>query len=88
MLITSQDIINFIDDIISSSIYKPLFSDVWIEFRALYDLYHHIKNLENKIAIRMFRHKLNFVCESKSYGIHIKKTWSESDHVSYLKRTF
>ena len=84
MKIISQDIVNFVSTLLDDDGYKKLFSDVWIEFNSIYNLYLHVNNIEEKISKLNFSRKLIFVSESNSFGLHYKKVWNNSKRVSLL----
>ena len=84
MRITSQTIIQFIENIVNHPVKKQQFTDVWIELPSLFDLFLEFAGPNEVISYKTFSAKLNFVSESKSHGLHHKKTWNTTTKVSNI----
>ena len=69
---TSQDIINFTKYISTSDYFKGTYTDVWLDFFLVLNLFKKFKGTNKKISDRVLLRRLNFVSESKSYNLNHK----------------
>ena len=74
---TSQDIINFTKYISTSDYFKGTYTDVWLDFFLVLNLFKKFKGTNKKISDRVLLRRLNFVSESKSYNLNHKHEWNK-----------
>ena len=87
MKISANNVIAFIDSILNDNELKNMFSDVWIHDKSIIDLFKYINKINGKLPVHSLKQKLNFVVESKQYGLHKKEIYDTTQKVSLIVLT-
>ena len=85
--ISANYVIAFIDNILNDNELKKMFSDVWIHDKSIIDLFKYISKINGKLPVHSLKQKLNFVVESKQYGLHKKEIYDTTQKVSLIVLT-
>ena len=73
MRITSQTIIQFIENIVNHPVKKQQFTDVWIELPSLFQLFLEFAGPDEVISYKTFSEKLNLSLNQNHMVYIIKK---------------
>lgn len=81
-MVTSLDVMSFVYDIQNTKAYKKLYTDVWLDVTSVQNLFNYVNNSGRILNKKCLITKLNFIADSKTFGLHKKIVWNKQTKVS------
>ena len=80
--ITSNDVIDFVEYIVSDNTLKNCYCDSWLHINLIKHLFQKFKQCNDDFHHKTFMNKMYLIAESQSHALHHKKVWNNADKVS------